>query len=114
MQRIGRSYAAVRDADVGPDAANGIFSFPGDRPPEWEVYQNAAVQGQLQAEYGVNAQHVFTQRQVTDHHEYTAVLADETSTPADYMATFAIRCYLDGIGVAAFQPLITSVQARMP
>ena len=34
MNRIGKNSVAVRDADKGPDVANGIFSFPGTKPPE--------------------------------------------------------------------------------
>jgi len=114
MRRINRPYAAVRDPDVGPDPANGIFSFPGTQPPEREVYFNAAVQALIQLEFAVDVLHTFTQRSVTNHHEFTQVLAEESSTQPDYLATIAIRQYLDSIGQATYQGVVASVQGRLP
>lgn len=114
MRRINRPYAAVRDADVGIDAPNGIFSFPGTSPPEREVYLNGDVQAMIQAEFGVNAQHTFTQQAVTNHHDFTKVLAEASDTQIGYLATIAIRRYLDSIGQGAYQGLVASIQARVP
>lgn len=104
----------MRDPDVGPDVTNGIFSFPGTQPPEREVYLNADVQTLIQAEFGVDVPHTFTQQSVTNHHDFTKVLASETSTPPGYLATIAIRRYLDSIGQAAYQGVVAGVQARLP
>ena len=114
LQRINRAYAAVRDADVGPDPVNGIFTFPGTKPPEREVYENTDVQNFIQNEFTVNTSHVFMQHGVTNHHEYTSVLAEETSTQPDFLATLAIRKYLDSIGHNQYQPLIHAIHARLP
>lgn len=113
MQRINRPYAAVRDPDVGPDLHNGIFSFPGTQPPEREVYLNGEVQALIQAEFGVNAQHTFAHQAVTNHHEFTKVLAEASDTQPDYLATVSIRRYLDSIGQASYQNLVVGVRARM-
>jgi ABC-type cobalamin/Fe3+-siderophores transport system ATPase subunit len=114
LQRLGRSFVAIRDADVGPDPAIGMFVFPGAEPPEREVYGNADVQAALLAEFGINAPHILVQREVTDHHKYSDVLADEASTSVDYLRTLAARCYLDSIGIAVYQPLVQSIHARLP
>jgi hypothetical protein len=114
MRRINRPYAAVRDPDVGPDHPNGIFSFPGTQPPEREVYLNADVQALIQAEFGVNTQHTFTQQAVTNHHDFTKVLAEATDTHQDYLATVAICRYLESIGEASYAALVEGVRARVP
>ena len=114
MRRINRPYVAVRDPDVGPDAANGIFSFPGTQPPEREVYMNTDVQALLQTEFSVNVHQVFAQRDVTNHHDFTQILADESSAQPDYLATVAIKRYLESIGTAAYQDLIFNIQKRLP
>lgn len=114
LQRIGRPYVAVRDADVGADPANGLFVFPGTRPPEKEVYENEDVQAHILQEFGVNVPHTLVQRQVTNHHDYTTTLADEASTSPDYLRTLAVKRYLDSIGNDAIQPLVHAIQARLP
>lgn len=114
MKRIKRPYVAVRDPDVGPDAANGIFSFPGTLPPEQEVYANFDVQALIKEEFGIDVPHTFAQRATTNHHEFTAVLASEADALPDYLRTLAIRRYLDSIGVDAFKSIVTSIQSRLP
>lgn len=113
LKRIGRAYVAVRDADVGPDSANAIFSFPGVNSPEHDVYENAEVRATLLEEFGIDVPHVLMQRQVTDHHRFTATLADEAATSEDYFRTLAIKRYLDSIGIAVFEPLVNAIHARL-
>lgn len=114
LQRIGRSYIAVRDADVGSDHANGLFVFPGTTPPEREVYGNADVRTHIQQEFGVNVEHTLVQRQVTNHHEFTLALADEASTSPEYLRTLAVKRYLDSIGDQEIRPLVQAIQGRLP
>lgn len=114
LQRLGRTYAAVRDADVGPDLALGMFVFPGDRPPEKEVYDNEDVISYLIDEFGIDVRQVIVQREVADHHKISDVLADEASTSVDYLRTVAVRKYLDSIGAGQFQGLVESIHARLP
>ena len=113
LKRIGRPYIAVRDADVGPDNANAIFSFPGMNSPEREVYGNPEVRATLLEEFGVDVPHALMQREVTDHHRFTAILAEEAATSEDYFRTLAIKRYLDSIGIAVFQPLVNAIHARL-
>jgi ABC-type cobalamin/Fe3+-siderophores transport system ATPase subunit len=114
LQRLGRTYTAVRDADVGPDHALGMYVFPGAQAPEHEVYANAAVCATLAAEFGIDVPHVLVQKEINDHHKYSEALADEASTSVDYLRTLAVKRYLDDIGVAVFQPLVQHIHARLP
>jgi hypothetical protein len=114
MRRMNRQYAAVRDADIGPDPTNGIFSFPGHRPPEHEVYSNAAVQAFILQHYGIDAAHFFVQRQITDHHDFTKELAAEARAEPGYLATLSINAYLQSIGQQTYAPLVNSIRARIP
>ncbi len=114
LRRIGRPYVAVRDADVGADPVNGIFSFPGVEPPEREVYSNADVRAALAAEFHIDVGHSLVQRQIVDHHQFTLILADEANTSKDYLRTIAVKTYLDSIGVATFQPLVQAIHQRLP
>lgn len=112
MSRIGRPYIAVRDADIGPDPATSIFSFPGTMPPEREVFLHKSVQALIATDFGIQVPNVLAQREVTDHHEYAKALSTEASTSPDYLRTLAIKCYLEAIGMAAYQALVAEIQRR--
>lgn len=113
MQRLDRAYAAVRDPDIGPEPAIGLYSFPGMSPPEREVFENADVQRQIQAEFGIDVATVLALKNVTDHHEFTKVLAEECNALPGYLATFAIKAYIGSIGRATYEPLVRAIQARL-
>ena len=113
LQRVGRPCLAIRDADVGPDPANGIYSFPGAQAPEREVYVNADVRAELLLNFGINVEHTLIQHQVEDHHQFTAALAEEATTPPDHLRIVAVQAYLNSIGVAAFRPLVQVIQQRL-
>lgn len=112
MKRIERPYIAIRDADVGSDTAKAIFSFPGTMPPEKEVFLNSHVGKFINEEFGVNVQTVLSQRNISDHHEFSKVLAEEASTSIEYMKTMAIKSYLESIGTTAYVQLIKEIQKR--
>lgn len=113
MQRIGRPCIAIRDADVGSAPAEALFSFPGTRPPEQEVYENAAVRAALAAEFGIDVAHTLLQKQVHDHHKITVTLAEEASTSDDYLRTIAVKVYLESVGQETYLPLVHAIQQRL-
>lgn len=112
MNRIEKNSIAVRDADVGPDVANGIFSFPGTMPTEREVYQQQAVKEYLNAEFQIDIDNEIALREIQDHHKLTEELANAANTLPDYFRTIAIKKYIEEIGVGQYQALVLSIQER--
>lgn len=112
LNRLGKNALAVRDADKGPDIQNSIFSFPGQYPPEKEVYLNNSVQAKILEDYAINVNDVFTNRDVTDHHKYTSELASEIEMLPDFLRTISIQKYIDDIGIDAYKDLIIAIQEK--
>ncbi|MDH5180267.1 MAG: ATP-binding protein [Gammaproteobacteria bacterium] len=112
MTRIGKNSIAIRDADIGPDEANGIFSFPGTMPPEKEVYQYNAVKEYLNTEFNINIDNEIAQRSIQNHHKLTAELSEAANTLPDYFRTIAIKKYIEEIGIEQYQGLVQSIQQR--
>ncbi len=112
MTRIGKNSVAVRDADIGPDVANGIFSFPGTMPPEKEVYQHQTVKEYLNGEFNIDIDNEIAQQAIQDHHKLTEKLAEAANTLPDYFRTIAIKKYIDEIGFEQYQALVHSIQGR--
>lgn len=112
MTRIGKNSIAVRDADKGPDVANGIFSFPGTKPPEREVYENQAVKEHLNATFNIDIDNAIALQGIEDHHKLTEGLSKAANTLPDYFRTVAINKYLEEIGMDQYENLVQEVHQR--
>lgn len=51
LKKTGQNAIAVRDADVGSSPSEGLYSFPGTKPPEIEVFMNPSVKEFLNHKY---------------------------------------------------------------
>ncbi|HHL1523227.1 TPA: hypothetical protein ACQ2HY_001697, partial [Klebsiella pneumoniae] len=73
-------------------------SFPGNRPPEIEVYQNAAVKEFLHQEYGIDFDWLIQRKGVEDHHLYTKTISEEVECEEEVVRILAIKKYIDVLG----------------
>lgn len=112
LRKTGKKAIAVRDADVGSAAADHLFSFPGGKPPEVEVFYNPAVQNTLKEKYGLDVSWVIEEKEVTDHHKYASVLAKEAETEESVIRTVAIEKYIEEID-SEFDALIASINKEI-
>ncbi|MCA4078855.1 AAA family ATPase [Pseudomonas kurunegalensis] len=107
--KTGKKAMAVRDADVGPAPQNHLYSFPGTRPPEIEVFGHPEIQGYLKEKYGIDVNWTLEKHEVTDHHYYAKTLAAEAETEESVIRTNAIEQYILKIS-NEFDPLITTIE----
>src|SRR5690606_18346374 len=70
LNKTGKKAIAVRDADVGQAAGEALYSFPGQFPPEKEVFGNLKVKDLLKLKYGLDVDWVLQKGEVTDHHMF--------------------------------------------
>lgn len=108
LLRTGKKAIAVRDADIGPDPVNHLYSFPGTKPPELEVFLHPAVVGMVQEKYGVDVEWLFSRDDVSNHHYFAARLAEEAESEESVVRAAAINCYLNAI-TDEFDALILAV-----
>jgi len=112
MNRIGKNSVAVRDADKGPDVANGIFSFPGTKPPEKEVYENQQVKELLNTMFNIDIDNIIALRGIENHHKLTEGLSEAANTLPDYFRTVAIKKYLEELGIDQYEQLVHKLHER--
>lgn len=112
MNRIGKKSIAVRDADKGPDRENGIFSFPGTKPPEKEVYENQAVKEHLNTKFNIDIDNIVALKGIENHHKLTEGLSVAANVLPDHFRTVAIDKYLEEIGVDRYEQLVHEVLQR--
>ena len=98
LLKIGQKAIAVRDADVGEEKNNGLFSFPGTMPPEKEVFLNETVKCYLEQKYNLDIKWVLERDNVDDHHKIAEAIAKEAEVSTEVLATIAIEKYVKTLG----------------
>lgn len=109
LKKTGKNAIAIRDADVGPSPADGLFSFPGSKPPEAEVFGNENVKATIETKYGINIEWLLQRESVKDHHKIAACVAKEAEAEEEVIRNVAIDCYIDSIS-SEFDSLIGQIE----
>ncbi|REH37960.1 AAA ATPase-like protein [Paraperlucidibaca baekdonensis] len=112
LNKTGKKAIAVRDADVGSAPQEALYSFPGELPPEKEVFQHLKVKDLLKQKYGLDVDWILQRDQVTDHHKYAMCLAKEAETEESVIRTVAIEQYIKEID-GEFDDLIAAIEAAV-
>lgn len=112
LHKIGKNAIAVRDADVGDSPQDALYSFPGNEPPEKEVFKHQGVKDLLKTKYGLDVDWVLQKNQVTDHHKFAKCLASEAETEESVIRTVAIEKYILEI-VGEFDDLISAIEGKI-
>ncbi|SCZ41216.1 MULTISPECIES: ATP-dependent endonuclease [Pseudomonas] len=112
LQKTGKKAIAVRDADVGSAPQESLYSFPGSRPPEVEVFQHPDIQNFLKKKYGLDVNWVLEKNSITDHHKFAQCLAAEAETEESVIRTNAIEQYILRIS-DEFDTLIESIERHV-
>jgi len=108
LNKTGKKAIAVRDADVGAAPQDSLYSFPGDEPPEKEVFTHPAVKALLKTKYGLDVDWVLERDEITDHHEFAKCLASEAEAEESVIRTTAIDRYIQEIN-SEFDVLIDAI-----
>ncbi len=94
LRKIGKKALAVRDADVGQDVKNHIYSFPGSRAPEIEVFAVKSVQEAILKQYDVDVDWVLERNDVKNHHKIAKSIAAEAEAEESVVRAVAINQYV--------------------
>lgn len=112
LRKIGKNAIAVRDADVGAAPKDGLLSFPGELPPELEVFNNNAVRNLIQNKYGVDVGWILDRDDVKDHHKIATHVAAEAEADEEVVRALAIERYVQEIS-NEFDDLILKISTAI-
>lgn len=107
-----RRAIGIRDGDVGGNAADKLFSLPGTRPPETEVYTNEQVRARIQSDFGVDVGLLMAEAGV-DIHEITSRIARASETPAEAIQTAAIKEYIGQLPESPLRELVETIRREV-
>lgn len=110
LNKTGKKSIAVRDADVGQDKKNGLYSFPGMKPPEVEVFTNKTVKKFIEENYGIDLDWILQRDEVKDHHKIAKCVADEAESSEEVVRAIVIDKYIHDIDIE-FDQLIGDIQS---
>jgi predicted ATPase len=110
LNKTGKKSIAVRDADVGQDKKNGLYSFPGDKSPEVEVFTNETVKTFINEKYCIDLDWILQRDEVKDHHKIAKCVADEAESSEGAVRVMVIEKYIEDID-AEFDELIKDIES---
>jgi len=112
LRKTGKKAIAVRDPDVGAAPADHLYSFPGEKPPEREVYSKDKVADFLEEKYDIEIDWILEREDVKDHHKITDAIAQEVEAEEEVVRSLVIDAYIKEVGTE-FDPLIVQIENEM-
>ncbi|MCK7576484.1 MAG: hypothetical protein MZV65_11690 [Chromatiales bacterium] len=112
LLRTGKKAIAIRDADVGQNKTEHLYSFPGCMPPEKEVFTNHSVKDLIKAKYGIDFDWLVEKEEVKNHHKYALCIAKEAETDESVIRTVAIEKYVLEVN-SEFDELIADIEVEI-
>lgn len=104
---------AVRDADQSADKQNDLLVLPGTLAPEKEIFLHNDAKAVLQSEYGFDLDGFLAAYPDTDHHEYSKIAAQKSSSSREVIEADCIRAFLDGQPENWADELLEDIKARV-
>lgn len=97
LSRVGRKAIGIRDGDTGSAATDGLYSLPGTKAPELEVFEHPLVIQGIASRFGVNIPDVRATAENKDHHNIPKLVADAADTEITDIELAAIRVYSEAL-----------------
>jgi len=110
LNKTGKKSIAVRDADIGQDKNNQLYSFPGTKPPEVEVFTNKTVKKLIDDKYGIDLDWVLQRDEINNHHKIAKCIAVEAESSEEVIRAIVIDKYINDID-AEFDELIQDIES---
>lgn len=104
---------AVRDADVGSNEAENLFSLPGSLPPEKEVFCDLSVLHYLMQSYGFDFSAFSSADPDFDHHKYSEHISGKVMCSREVLETDCIRTFLDSVGPSWYETLCLKISKNV-
>jgi predicted ATPase len=105
--------AAVRDGDTGPSPSQNLFSLPGTKPPEKEIFECSRVSQHLQSTYGLNLVDFTTTLDPADHHAWFGALAKSVSADEATVIAECARAYVSSLSENECDALVGQLKAAI-
>ena len=112
LNKIEKKAIGVRDADVGSASQEELYSFPGNEPPERQVFKHPGVKSLIKTKYGLDVDWVLQKDEIKDHHKFAKTLALEAETEESVIRTIAIERYISEIN-EEFDSLIAAIEKNI-
>jgi hypothetical protein len=110
LKKVGHKAIGIRDGDVGSNPQENLFSLPGTRPPESEVYSQRAVVNYIKELYGFDLEQYIATNPDTNPHELTKIAASEASVRPEALSAIAVSCYAKNLDDKECNPIYEAVR----
>lgn len=109
LTRLNRKAIGVRDGDTGPAPGEKLFSLPGTKPPEKEVFEHPAVITRLAAVFSMSLEAMQTAITGANHHDVSDKLAGLAEVDKGHLEGVAISEYVEHVDQPMRQALVRAI-----
>jgi hypothetical protein len=107
LRSAGVRTVGLTDADAGHSGQDGVYSLPGNQPPEVLVFGSDAVQKYFAEKFDLSIAECLLGRR---HHEYSKVVGDKIWMEEEVAASHACCEYISGSPDNHFESVISFVR----
>jgi predicted ATPase len=93
LNKSGNKAIGIRDGDIGESPMDGLYSLPGTRPPELEVFHNSSVRKAISQRYAFDCDSLLSSRTPENHHDLPGLIAAEASVSSDTIVSTACHAF---------------------
>jgi hypothetical protein len=111
LRRLGYRAMGIRDGDVGAATTDGLYSLPGTRPPECEVFNNPVVTQAMQDHFQVDIPTLLATRAQTNHHSLPQLIANAGETQVDAVIVLASKAYVTSVPENQRRVIVRQIEA---
>lgn len=109
LQKLNRKALGVRDGDTGAAPSEKLYSLPGTKPPENEVFENPAVLSRLVGEFSLTVEAMQAAANGADHHAIGKRIADLAEVERAHLEGVAISEYVKHVDPVLRQKLVADI-----
>lgn len=112
LSRFQRIAIGIRDGDTGENPAENLYSLPGTRAPELEVFENEGVANHLKVKFGIDVKTIRATAPEHSHHDIPALLAKAAEANQEHLEIEAIGKYVESLDLQARKRLVEAISAK--
>jgi predicted ATPase len=112
LSKLGKKSIGMRDGDIGAAANSDLYSLPGTRAPEIEVFEHSKVQQIFSQAYGVDIAAIRATASNDDHHQIPNLVAQAAELELLDVEFTGIRAYVEALDPQERKKLVQTIAEK--
>ncbi|MEW6657585.1 MAG: AAA family ATPase [Thermodesulfobacteriota bacterium] len=113
LKSFGKNVIGFRDADIGENQKEKLYSLPGSQAPEREILNSNAVKEYLNKVYKFNVENYLSENPDLNHHEYFEKIAMKIAVFEEVLITESARIYSQDLSKEEKEIILQKINSNL-